>query len=170
MTHDKEIEVLSHIAQKSSVSQRELAKTTGLSLGMINIMLKKLVEAGYLQVSPLNKRKMQYLLTPRGSLETVRKQFRHATETIKNHQRLRSKVSSLLKELHASGYDYFSIQGDGELKELVESIFQESLEDAPVSLGTTHRSQSWAVVLNLTAEWMDQGFKGNVVNVLERLG
>lgn len=168
MTTDKETVVLDSIFHKPSISQRELAKMTGVSLGLVNVILRKFVSTGYIQVSRLNKRKIQYLLTPQGLLETVKKTHKYATETIQNYKRIQSQLVSLLKSLHTSGYDYFSIQGDGELRELLESVLLECLEEAPATLGKIHRQGPRSIVLDITTDPFE--FKGDVVNVLEKIG
>ncbi len=167
---EKETLILGQILQKTSISQRELAKKTSLSLGLINGILKKLANNGYIQTSKLNKRKLQYLLTSQGFHETVKKTHQYATDTIQNHKRLQTRLSSLLKELHASGYDYFSIYGEGELRELVEAVFRQSLEESPVSFGREHRHHPRAVMLNVNPDPPIEPFSGDVINVLERIG
>ena len=167
---NKEIAVLDQLAKNSSPSQRKLAQATGISLGLINVILKKFIKVGFLKVSYFNKRKMEYLLTPSGRQETTQKGHRQITTTIKNYRTLREGITNLLKQLHASGYDYFSIHGDGELRELVESTFFTSLEESPVKLGKEHREYPRSVVLNVTPDSLDSNFKGDVVDVLGKIG
>jgi DNA-binding MarR family transcriptional regulator len=167
---DKEVAILDQLSKSSSVSQRKLAQTTGISLGLINVILKKFIKAGLIKISYLNKRKMEYLLTPLGRQETTHKAHRQITATIRNYRTLREGVAHLLKQLHASGYDYFSIHGDGELKELVEATFFTSLEESPVKLGKEHREYPRSVVLNVTPDPLDLNFKGDVVDVLGKIG
>lgn len=166
----KETAVLNHISKEGSISQRELSKLSGISLGLINVVLKRLIQNGYIRISQMNKRKLQYFLTPLGLSEIAQKTHREATSTIKNFKRMQVDLDNLLKGLHHSGYDYFSIYGDGDLRDLVESTFRTCLEEAPVTLGMGHRQDPRAVVLNVTPEPMDGGFKGDVINILEKIG
>lgn len=163
----KEILLLDHILRKSSVSQRELAKETSISLGLINVILKKLIKDGYIQISQRNGRKVEYLLTSRGTMAAAKRTYSDTLNTIKDYRTIEVSLSDLLKALHKSGYDYFSIHGDGELKDLVESTLQKCLEDAPVTLGREHHKDPRAVVLNLTLDTLESSLKGDVVNVLE---
>jgi hypothetical protein len=112
---------------------------------------------------------MDYTLTPEGILQVSEKNHRHATNTIRRYKLIQSNLANLLKKLHTSGYDYFSIHGDGELRELVESTLRTCLEEAPVTLGTEHRKDPRAVVLNVTPDSFPRDFQGEVVSVLEKL-
>lgn len=167
---DKEIFILSNIAKKSSTSQRELAKTSGLSLGMINFIIKKFTKDGYLEATYLNKKKMKYFLTPLGQDAIKRSTYKYALSTIQSYNRIQDNLSNLFKKLHSSGYEYFSIHGDGELKNLVAAIFRSALEDAPVTLGKEHKEHPRAVMLNITADAPEDGFKGDIINILEAIG
>lgn len=167
---DKEIIILDQISRNPSMSQRELARMTSISLGLINVILRRLLKKGYMEVSPLNKRKMAYLLTKEGLLQALKRNHLQITNIIKKYKSFQMNLANLLKKLHGSGYEYFSIYGDGELKELVGVTFQQCLEETPVTLGQEHRAHSRAVVLNVTSDPIDQGFKGDVVNIIEKIG
>lgn len=166
---EKEILLLDRISKKSALSQRDLSRATGISLGLINVLLKRLIKAGYLKASQLNKKKLQYLLTPEGLTEAAIRTYDKTIKIISNYKKLESDLSRLLKELHHSGYQYFSIYGDGELRDLTELAFQRSLEEAPVTLGGEHKKDPTAVVLNVSIKTINLPFKGDVVNVVERL-
>lgn len=166
----KELSILECLSKKSSASQREIAKTTGVSLGLINVILKKFIQSGYIKVGHLNKKKLEYLPTSAGTLETAQGKHQTTTWMIQGYKKIQVQLAGLFQELHSTGYNYFSIHGDGELKGLVESILRSSLEEAPVTLGKEHRAHPQAVVLNLNAEPMTEGHRGDVVNVLEKVG
>ena len=38
---EKELEILTHIQENEYITQREIAEKTGLSLGAVNLLLKK---------------------------------------------------------------------------------------------------------------------------------
>ncbi len=166
----KEFELLESLARNPALSQRKLAKSAGLSLGLINLIIKRFIQTGYIQTTQINKRKVEYLLTDQAVLKTTQKTQANLTEIVHKYLIIKKNLSELLQELYQSGYTYFSIHGNGELKELVEATFQSSLADAPVSLGQEHRDHSRAVILNLTTTPPDQEIQGKVVNVLEKIG
>jgi len=51
------------------VSQRELATTSGLSLGLTNTLLKRFIERGWVKLLHVDGRKIKYALTPSGMEE-----------------------------------------------------------------------------------------------------
>ena len=75
MPHNSEecLELLHLIGQNSSISQRELAIKSGLSLGKVNYCLKALINVGYLKMQNFKNsdRKFNYvyIITPKGFVE-----------------------------------------------------------------------------------------------------
>ena len=70
MTEDTHYKVLKILEQTPHISQRELAREMGVSLGKVNYCLKALVERGWVKMDNFshNPHKLHYayLLTPRG--------------------------------------------------------------------------------------------------------
>lgn len=167
---DKEIYLLEQISRKNIMSQRELARKTGISLGLINVLLKKLLRDGHIRVSHLNKKKLEYQPTGLGLVATARKMQVQTAKIIRNYRQIQEGLAALLQDLKQEGIRYFSIHGDGELRDLLESIFHSLLDASEVTLGDQHLDAPHAVVLNLTPSPFGPEFQGNVVSVLEKLG
>lgn len=168
--NDKELIVLDQLGRNSLISQRELAKSTDISLGMINLLLKKFLGGGYLQVARLNKRKLEYILTPKGFLAITRRTYMYANRTIQDYRNLQRQLAELLLSLNQDGFTYFSVHGEGELKEMIELVAAGTFSGGMARLGADHRNDSQAVVLNITAEPMPDDFEGKIISVLESLG
>lgn len=166
---DKETTILDQVLRQSRSSQRDLSKSTGISLGLINVILKNLLKSGMIKVSQLNKRKMEYLLTPKGFHEASRKICSNTAKTIRNYRSIESSISELLRKLYTSGYNYFSIHGDGELKGLLEATFHRCLAETPVTLGNDHLDNPHAIILNITPDQLPSYIKGIAVQVLNRI-
>jgi len=64
------IDLMHHIQKDGDVSQREISKNTGLSLGKVNYCLKGLLDIGFIKIKNFNRssKKMSYayILTPKG--------------------------------------------------------------------------------------------------------
>ncbi len=76
-----------HEAESGAVplTQRALAKATGLSLGMTNVLLRRLAERGWVKLTRLSTRSVQYALTPEGIAEIARRTagyFHRAGKTV----------------------------------------------------------------------------------------
>ena len=167
---EKGVVILDRIARNAAVSQRHLAKTTGISLGLINVIIKRFLRTGFIRITHLNKRQVQYLLTPAGILAATRRTYYYATNTIYNYKALQSNVRDLIHGLHGDGCHYFSIHGDGDLREFIQSLFPSWMDGLPAALGQEHREESGAVILSVTTDPLEQGVAGRVVNVLQAIG
>ena len=69
----QQIHILKSLEINPHLSQRQLAKSSGISLGKINYCLKSLIVKGFIKVDNFknndNKIKYAYLLTPQGIVE-----------------------------------------------------------------------------------------------------
>lgn len=67
------LDILHHIHIDSTLSQRNIAKKTGLSIGKVNYIIKSLLDIGFIKIGNFNKstKKINYLyvLTPKGLRE-----------------------------------------------------------------------------------------------------
>ena len=127
---EKVFRVLELISQSPRVSQRELANGTGLSLGLINLTLKRLIKTGHIKVSALNRRKLEYLLTPKGFVEMTNRTTNYITRTLETFSEYKTRIDALLRELIANGASSFALLGKGEVSAMVESFLNR--EGAPL--------------------------------------
>ena len=72
----EELLELMHILQENpNISQRQLAKEIGLSIGKVNYCLKALIDIGFVKVDNFNnsnqKLKYAYILTPKGIQQKI---------------------------------------------------------------------------------------------------
>lgn len=127
---EKVFRVLEMIAQRPRVSQRELAEKTGFSLGLINLTLKRLIKTGHIKVSALNRRKLEYLLTPKGFVEKTNRTTHYITRTLETFSEYKRRIDALLTELVADGHASFALLGEGEVASMVEAFLNR--EGAPL--------------------------------------
>lgn len=62
-------------------SQRELAKNAGMSIGLMNAVLKRFVERGWIMLTNVNLRKLSYAVTPAGIAELSARSQKFAKRT-----------------------------------------------------------------------------------------
>ncbi|MEA2082477.1 MAG: winged helix-turn-helix transcriptional regulator, partial [Elusimicrobiota bacterium] len=72
---ENEYKLLLAVESGEASSQRKLAGKLNVSLGMVNLCLRRLIKQGYIKTHGLNKRKVQYLLTPKGFTEKMKKTY-----------------------------------------------------------------------------------------------
>lgn len=96
---DLHFRALHVLEDNPKLSQRELAKTVGVSLGRINYCLKALVEKGQLKINNFtnnkNKSVYLYLLTPRGVKEKTKLTSGFLKRKLNEYELLRKEIDSL---------------------------------------------------------------------------
>jgi DNA-binding MarR family transcriptional regulator len=138
---------------REGVSQRELARRAGLSLGLVNAVIKKLVHTGYVKTSHLNRRSIEYLLTPEGFAQTALRSYRYIVSTVRSYQQIRERMVALGTRLRGAGFGDVFVHGDGELAELVSHFFEsEGLGVVTRGLPPAGRKGGGAIILNADHE------------------
>ena len=117
---ERELKIIEEISQDKNLTQRKISHRLGLSLGMTNIILKRLTSKGYIKVKGLNRRKVQYILTPKGFTEKTKKSYRYLLKTIHSLQEMKKKIQRLVLMEYKKGKTHFVISGEGELADIVE--------------------------------------------------
>jgi EPS-associated MarR family transcriptional regulator len=89
------------------LSQRDLAKRLGISLGKVNYCLNALIEKGCLKVNNFrnseNKMAYAYLLTPHGVEEKARITVRFLKYKMQEYEQLRAEINELQREAEQKG-------------------------------------------------------------------
>ncbi|MEW6556130.1 MAG: winged helix-turn-helix transcriptional regulator [Elusimicrobiota bacterium] len=121
---DREFAIIQELANSASFNQRVVAKKLGISLGLTNLIIKRLTKTGYIKIKQINRRNIRYLLTPKGFSEKARKSYNYTLRTITILSHIRSTIQNLIFEKYNSGIKNFFIDGDNELADLTESAFK----------------------------------------------
>lgn len=117
---EKELKIIEEIARNKGITQRELSRKAGVSLGMVNMSLKKLIRRGYIKVKGMNKRSLEYVLTPKGFTEKAKKSYHYFRNTLSSLRKMKARVQSIILEEYVKGGREFVILGEGELADIVE--------------------------------------------------
>jgi len=79
-------------------TQRNISLRTGLSLGAVNILLKKMARKGLIKIEKLNTRTMRYILTPQGIKEKTRLTYQFVRSSYRQILNITSAVEALISE------------------------------------------------------------------------
>ena len=122
MNHsEKELKILEKIHQnEDSIRQRDLAKIAGLSLGMTNSILKRLIEKGFITVKKVNNRNIKYAVSPLGIEEISKRSFKYFKRTIKNVVVYREAVEDVLAIVKDKGYESVVLVGKSDIDFIIE--------------------------------------------------
>lgn len=94
--------LLKTLEENPGLSQRDLAKRLGVSLGKINYCLNALVQKGSLKINNFrnsdNKLAYAYLLTPSGVEQKTRMTVEFLKIKVQEYERLRAEIAELQRE------------------------------------------------------------------------
>ncbi len=119
-TSDKEAIILENIYNNGSLKQRELADKAGISLGMTNAILKRLIEKGWLMTKRLNSRNISYVVSPAGIEEIFKRSYRYFKRTIDDVRLYKEGIEQLVSEAVAAGYKTVALVGKSDLDFILE--------------------------------------------------
>ncbi|MFL0799739.1 MAG: MarR family EPS-associated transcriptional regulator [Agarilytica sp.] len=102
LSDDLRYQLLKELDANSDISQRELAKAVGISLGKTNYCLKALVEAGWVKAGNFarseNKMNYVYVITPKGISEKAAVTVRFLKKKQTQYEQLEQEIVELKKE------------------------------------------------------------------------
>jgi DNA-binding MarR family transcriptional regulator len=122
---EREFELINIIGAEIGANQRRLSRLMELSLGMTNMLIRRLIAKGFIRIEQLNKRKVQYILTPKGFAEKMHKSVKYTLKTINSIGLIKTRLQAILLELHKDGVRDFFIVGKSDLSLLIEMVAKE---------------------------------------------
>jgi len=114
-----DLEILNHIDENPDTTQADLATQLGVAVGSVNWYIKRLVNKGYVKVTQMQRRRLRYLLTPKGMAEKTRLTKEFMQMSLHWYRVTREASKKFLDEVKQAGYDAVCIKGDGDLAEIV---------------------------------------------------
>ena len=95
--------LLKLLEEEPNLTQRQMAKEMGISLGKFNYCLKELVKKGFVKVdrftSSENKAAYMYLLTPKGADEKVRVTHGFLKRKMAEFEEIKQQIEELRQEM-----------------------------------------------------------------------
>ena len=99
---DAQFRILRLLDERPAASQREIAQSLGVSLGLVNFCLKALADKGCVKISNFrasdHKLRYAYLLTPIGMQEKARLTAGFLQRKVAEYEALRSEIEALRAE------------------------------------------------------------------------
>ena len=147
--------LLDEISKSEKLTQRDLSKTLGVALGLINSYVRNLISKGYITVSKIPKKRYQYYLTPSGFSEKTRLTYQHFQN-----------FTNLYKVARRDFHDFFNKIQNSDVKEVVFCGVDEVTEIAYLSLKETNLKLT-GVIDDREAE---KSFFGQEIHGIEKVG
>jgi DNA-binding MarR family transcriptional regulator len=118
---EHDLDLLEHIARSPKLlHQRDLARIAGLSLGMTNMIVKRLAQKGWLTIRKVNNRNVRYAVSPAGIDQISRRSYRYFRRTVRNIVSYRETIERFVREVGARGFQRLLLVGSSDLDFIVE--------------------------------------------------
>lgn len=124
---DVTLELLNAIEKNGEASQRDLARHTGVALGLVNSYIKRCVRKGWVKINEAPANRYIYYITPMGFSEKMRLTTRYISDSFSFYRQSAESCDLMLKKFAAEGINDILLFG---ISDLAEIVFLKSLENA----------------------------------------
>lgn len=101
---EKTLELLREIESNPQVTQRDISKKFGLSLGKVNFLIKSLISKGVIKVrnfkNSKNKKAYLYMLTPKGTEERLRLTYNFFIRKQREYEKLKDEIELFQRDVN----------------------------------------------------------------------
>ena len=115
----RELQLLTEVDEAPDVTQRQLSVKFGIALGLTNMLLRNLVQKGYVRVSNATWKRRLYNLTPDGLAHKLRLTQGYITKVLDHYQNVRQTLREQMDGLGVNEESRVAIYGTSEFAELV---------------------------------------------------
>lgn len=120
---NNDVAVLQDIADtletEPMASQRVLAEKAGMSIGLMNAVLKRFVERGWIMLTNVNLRKLSYAVTPAGISELTARSQKFARRTFAIANNYNEALLKLVADAKSCGKESVILYGESYIKFLL---------------------------------------------------
>ncbi len=119
------LSLLTAIEDQPETTQKDLSTRLGVAVGLVNSYLKRIIYKGYVKTKQLERRRLRYLLTPKGIKEKSRLTFEFLHYSYQYILDIRRKVKKLVTPYVHEGKKKVVFYGSGEMAELAYLAIRE---------------------------------------------
>jgi len=182
MFSDNELKLMSEISENENITQRELSKKLNVSLGSVNILIKKMIKEGLIKMNQVSKRQVLYMITPAGIMEKTKKTSRYIKVHYKAINETKERIKRILEEINNDYDTVYVLKDESAINQVLNAALEEyigrSIDDDIRILDTNkktkiHNKTSSALVYLSEDEDMVEEYKNidnlDIINILERI-
>ena len=122
---DRDLTILSAIAENDRVTQRTLARELGVAVSLANLYLRRLAVKGFVRVINIHPNRLRYILTPKGIAEKSRLTYAYMCRTFDRYREARQTLRDALRPLSETGDKRIAFYGTGEAAEVAYLCLRE---------------------------------------------
>lgn len=120
------LRLLEEIEKDETPSQRDLSRKLDISLGLVNLFVKRLAQKGFCKITTIPRNRVRYLLTTKGAAEKSRLTYEYIQSSIQFYGRALHKVRKLFNGLVEEGVEKIAFYGVSDLAEISNLLMQEA--------------------------------------------
>jgi len=121
----RELEILERLENNGHLTQRDLSKEVGIALGLVNHLLKKMVNKGWIKIKNIDAKKIRYLITPEGAREKSSLLYKRVESTIHFYLEAKRVIKDKVIHLKNEGIENVSIYGVNHISEVLFIVLKE---------------------------------------------
>ena len=114
----RELRLLEEVDAASNLSQRKLALSLGIALGVVNVLIRKVARKGYIRITQSGWRRWAYVLTPAGMTRKFQLSMEYMESILGHYRKVRSMLRNELSQLPLNPESRVAIIGTTGLAEL----------------------------------------------------
>jgi hypothetical protein len=115
---ETELDFLESLEQGEVVTQMTLSKRVSVSIGLINALLRRAVQKGYVKAKAAPYKRYAYYLTPKGFAEKSLLVAKYLERSLHFFRSARQEYGDVFARAQASGMQRVALIGSGELVEI----------------------------------------------------
>jgi DNA-binding MarR family transcriptional regulator len=96
---DPSHQILEQVASGQAISQRSLARQSGIALGLAHLLIHRMAERGWVRMVRNGGNRITYRITPAGLAERARRSRAHLESGIRYYVQAREHIAARLTEL-----------------------------------------------------------------------
>ena len=138
--HFPDMRLLHEVTKSPQVTQRDLSRRIGMALGLTNLILRRLINKGFIKIVNVEKSRIRYLVTPKGMMEKARLTHEYIEYSLLFYRSIREFLTEHFARLAQEGHRRVLLCGTGELAEIAWLTMQQVglelvgvIDEAPTS-------------------------------------
>lgn len=137
------LKLLEALDNPEAPSQRDLATSLGISLGLVNAFIKRLARKGYFKITHLPRNRIAYILTPSGAAEKTRLTYEYIRYSLQYYKVTRERLAGVYRRFQNEGAQRVVFFGLSELTEIAYVLIQHSSMEIVAVVDPEHEGDSF---------------------------
>jgi predicted transcriptional regulator len=109
------------LGKNPNITQRDLSEKTMLSLGMVNMLIKRFIKKGFVKLERLNSKSFRYILPPEGFKEKSKKTIEYMKIYYRRTLLIKQNIERIIQR-YGRNRTYVLFGKDKEMKEIKSQI------------------------------------------------